>query len=245
MDISDEKWPAFSFAYQPIVDIAKGRISSFEALVRGPGAQPAKEVLNSVGSSARYMFDELLRCRAIELACQLGISCRLNLNLMAKGPVMSETAIESALEAADSVGFARDLITLEITESGIIDNVDWFTHCVKRYRKEGVRFAIDDFGKLYAGLNLLADFKPDSVKIDPSLIRDISTRNEKRATIAGIVSSCRALGIELVAEGVESHDEFETCFKTGINLFQGYLFARPGFEVLPVVNYPEVGQSVA
>lgn len=234
----NQQWPAFTFAYQPIVDVTEGKITSFEALVRGPSEQPAKDVLSNVSQSARYLFDELLRCRAIELACQLGINCRLNLNLLPKGPAMSETAIESALQAADEVGFDRKLVTLEITEPGIVDNVEWFAHCVARYRREGVRFAIDDFGKVYAGLNLIADFQPDCVKIDQVLIRDIKNSKAKRATLAGIVSCCKKLGVELVAEGVESNEEFEVCYDLGVSLFQGYLFAKPGFEILPTVSYP-------
>ena len=233
-------WPDFTFAYQPIVDVQAGKITSFEALVRGPENQHATAVLENVNQSARYLFDELLRCRAIELAHQLGINCRLNLNLMPKALAMLDTAIESALEAADEIGFGRDLITLEVTEADIIDNVDWFAHCVRRYRAEGVKFAIDDFGKVYAGFNLIASFMPDSIKVDHNLIRDIEQHKTQQSVVESLSLLCKNLDIDLVAEGVETQAEFDTCAKLGIKLFQGYLFSRPGFESLPTVDCDQV-----
>jgi len=231
-----KKWPEFTFAYQPIVDVNRGAITSFEALVRGVNNESADKVLQAVGQSARYMFDELLRCRAIELAQQLGINCRLNLNLMPRALSMLDSTIDAALQASDDVGFPRDLITLEVKENDIIDNVDWFSQYVRRYRSEGVKFAIDDFGKVYSGLNLLAVFKPDSVKVDHNLVRNIHQRPEHQWVLEATVDLCRKLAIDLVAEGVEIEREFETCAALGVSLFQGYLFCRPGFQHLPSLD---------
>jgi len=116
--------------------------------------------------------------------------------------------------------------------------VDGFIETINQYRSSGVSIAIDDFGSGYSGLNLLADFQPDSIKIDMTLVRNIHARGPRQAIVRGIVRTCRDLGIDIVTEGVETEGEFLWCADEGIELFQGFFFAKPGFEHLPVAFYP-------
>jgi len=90
-------------------------------------------------------------------------------------------------------------------------------------------FAIDDFGAGHAGLNLLAEFQPDLLKLDLRLVRNIERNGPKQAIVRGIRRTCTDLGIEIIAEGVESKDEYRWFRDEGVKLFQGYLFARPAF----------------
>ncbi len=85
-------------------------------------------------------------------------------------------------------------------------------------------------------LNLLAEFQPDIVKLDMGLIRDVDQHRVRRSIIGGIVATCRGLGCEILAEGVETAAEYRTLRGMGITLFQGYLFARQGLETLPPVD---------
>ena len=93
--------------------------------------------------------------------------------------------------------------------------------------------AIDDFGAGYAGLNLLAEFQPDIVKLDMALVRGIDTNLPRQAIIAGILGICRMLNVRVIGEGIETVGEMQTLRDLGVELMQGYLFARPAFEELP------------
>lgn len=231
-------WPDFTFAFQPIVNIKTQSIVSFEALVRGKNHDAAALVLGQICDADKYQFDEMLRVKAIPLAAKLGIGCNLNLNLLPGSLAVSDTAISSTLAAAKQAQIPTNQITLEITETEIINNVQWFTNVVNRYRSSGLHIAIDDFGSGYSGLNLLAEFQPDSIKIDMLLIRQIHKHGPRQAIVRGVLRTSRDLGIDVIAEGVESEAEFLWCAEEGIELFQGYFFAKPGFENLPVAFYP-------
>src|SRR5690606_22083928 len=90
--------------------------------------------------------------------------------------------------------------------------------------------AIDDFGEGYAGLSLLADFLPDYLKIDMNLVRNVHLDRAKKAILSGIISVAKELEITVIAEGVEPVDEYSYLRDKGIDLMQGFLFARPEIE---------------
>lgn len=230
--------PAFTFAFQPIVDVGCGEIVSFEALVRGPSGEPAWQVLSQVGPLDLHELDQQLRIEAIRLASVLGGPCHLNLNLMPRSLDLAPDAISSTLEMAERCGVPPEHITLEITEGEIIDDLRKFAEMVNAHRASGVHLAIDDFGAGYAGLNLLAEFQPDAIKLDMSLVRGIESRGPRQAIVRGIHRTCADLGIDVIAEGVESEAEYWWFREEGITLFQGYLFARPGLRQMPLAFYP-------
>lgn len=231
-------FPGFSFAFQPIVNIVSGTVVSFEALVRGPKNEPAFQVFQQVSEEDKYHFDEALRVQAIALAMRLGLTCNLNLNIYPHSVEVYPTAISSTLAMANRSGLAHSRITLEITETEITANILWFKDLVNEHRSSGLQVSIDDFGAGYAGLNLLADFQPDSVKIDMSIIRNINTQGPRQAIVRGLIRTCRDLGIDVVAEGVETEQECHWCFDEGIEFYQCYLFGKPGFEHFPLAFFP-------
>lgn len=232
-------WPDFSFAFQPIVNIRTGAIESYEALVRGLDGRSAGEVFSKISEADKYQFDEMLRISAIKLAGEMGIKCHLNLNFLPRSLSVSETAISSTLEAARSAGIPLTSIVIEITENEIIDNMAWFRENIVNYRPEGVNFSIDDFGAGYSGLNLLAAFQPESIKIDLSLVRDIDSNGPRQAIVRGIIRTCLDLGIDVIAEGVESNAECKWFFDEGVDRMQGYFLAKPGFKTLPIAIMPK------
>jgi EAL domain-containing protein (putative c-di-GMP-specific phosphodiesterase class I) len=108
---------------------------------------------------------------------------------------------------------------------------------VTEYKRLGFTTAIDDFGAGYSGLGLLVDFQPDLIKIDMKIVRDIDSNPPRQAVVRSIVALCRELRIRIVAEGVESLAEYAWLANAGIELFQGYYFARPAFEALPAIDF--------
>lgn len=226
-----------TFAFQPIVDVTQGKIESYEALVRGPAGESAVEILSKIDERSRYRFDQTCRTTAISLAARLGMTTKLNLNFMPNAVYRPELCIKSTLTAARSANFPAERIVFEFLETERISDPQHVRNILAEYRRLGFATAIDDFGAGYAGLGLLADFQPDLIKIDMKLVRDVDHSRVQQAIVGAIVTMCRQLGVRVVAEGVESFGEYHWLRQRGVELFQGYLFAKPGFESLPTVDF--------
>jgi blue light- and temperature-responsive anti-repressor len=231
--------PACTFAFQPIVNAQSRKVVAYEALVRGPQGESAATIINQLTPADLPRFDELCRSSAMRLASRLGIACDLNLNLVPQGFHADRDCLASTLDAAIQYNFFPERLVVEVTEGEVLGDQERFTELMDVYRGLGMRLAIDDFGSVYSGLNLLAEFQPDQIKLDKNLARGVANRVPRQAIVRGILQVCRDLGIELVAEGIETADEYLWFCDEGVELFQGYLFGRPGFELLPPVNLPE------
>ena len=172
------------------------------------------------------------------MAAELGRDTRLNLNFQPRSLAASSAVIEETLAIAHRHGFDNERVVLEVTENQVIDDQRRFADAINEFRAEGVMVAIDDFGAGYSGLNLLANFQPDLVKLDMELVRGIAHHGPRQAIVHAIHQACNDLGIDVIAEGVETLEEFYWFEDEGLTLFQGYLFARPGFEFLPALSFP-------
>lgn len=228
----------FSMAFQPIVDMRDRSLFAYEALVRGTDGSGAASILGRVNDNNRYAFDQACRVKAVELGSRLQMPCLLSINFLPNAVYNAATCIRATLEAARRFNFPTERIIFELTEGEELQDKDHLKDIIQEYHKHNFRTAIDDFGAGYAGLNLLAEFQPDIIKLDMALVRDIDTHKVRQAIVQGILGVCRALNIEVIAEGIESIGELRHLHGLGINLFQGYLFARPEFEQLPMVNWP-------
>ena len=230
----------FSFAFQPIVDTHAGVVYSHEALVRGLNNEPAYEVINRYPADRMAAFDAACRAKAIEVAARIGLHTHLNLNFLPSAASNPIVGLDSTIEAANRHSFPLDRIIVEATEGEVIGDHAKFAKTVNEYRRAGMRFAIDDFGAGYSGLNLLAEFQPDIVKLDMGLVRDIQSHGPRQAIVRAIAQVCVDLGIDFVVEGVETVDEFSWFNDLGVNLYQGYLFAKPMFEAMPPFHVPKL-----
>lgn len=229
----------FSMAFQPIVDMTERRVLGYEALARGLGGESAGAVMAQVNDSNLYRFDQTCRVKAITLAARLGIDGYVSINFLPNAVYRPELCIRTTLEAARRCDFPAERILFEITEVEKVRDKDHLRGIIEYYQKSGFRTALDDFGAGYAGLNMLAAFQPDIVKIDRELIENLDQSAVKRAIVRHLLALCRELDITPLAEGVETPGEYRVLRDFGVNLFQGYLFARPGFETLPAVSWPE------
>jgi EAL domain-containing protein (putative c-di-GMP-specific phosphodiesterase class I) len=237
MTFAEADIPAFTVAFQPIVDASTGQIYSQEALVRGQNGESAQALFLSMHPDILEHADRLFRKKAISLAGQQGITSLINLNVMPSALERSADILMEAIDVAQECGLQAEQLLLEITESEIIIDVATFADSIDELRRAGLKFAIDDFGAGYAGLNLLADFQPDVVKLDMKLVRNIESRGPRQAIVRGIARTCIDLGIDIIAEGVETEDEFDWFVGEGITLFQGYLVARPSIGKVSTTFY--------
>jgi EAL domain-containing protein (putative c-di-GMP-specific phosphodiesterase class I) len=226
----------FSFAFQPIVDSRMQRIVSYEALVRGPGGEPAGGIFSRLNSDNLYRFDQACRVRAIKLAAGLKLQTNLNINFLPNAVYDPHLCIRTTLAAAKEYGFPTERIVFEVVEAEQVKDHEKLAHIIEVYSEMGFLTAIDDFGAGYAGLNLLAEYQPHIIKLDRKLISDIDHNPVKQAIVRGIVQVCDELQVELLGEGVEKREEYRWLSDAGISLFQGYYFAKPGFEALPQVE---------
>ncbi len=224
---------ALKIAFQPIVDVQARQVFAYEALIRGAQGASAGEVIAAVRPDQLYTFDQTCRVLAIETAHRLGMDTHLSINFLPNAVYEPATCIRLTLAAARKVGFAPERLIFELTESEKMRDPDHALRIIKDYQQRGFLTAIDDFGAGYSGLNLLAQFQPHIVKLDMALTRDIDQDAVRRAIVGGVIGTCKSLGCEVVAEGVERREELHTLRDMGVTLFQGYLLARPGLETLP------------
>ncbi|MFZ3153489.1 EAL domain-containing protein [Pseudomonas sp.] len=227
-----------SMAFQPIINMNTGDIFAHEALVRGTAGESAGSLLSKLNADNLYPFDQACRITALEWAAKLQVPAMVSINFMPNAVYKPETCIRATLEAAQRFNFPLERIIFEVTEQEQVLDIDHLTSILRAYRKQGFMTAIDDFGAGYAGLNLLADFQPDLIKLDMQLIRNIDQDGVRQILVEAALQMCRKLNIRVIAEGIESLGELQALRDMGVELFQGYLLAKPGFESLPEVNYP-------
>ncbi|WP_435257641.1 EAL domain-containing protein [Thioclava sp. FR2] len=235
MAMNDCSLPEFDIAFQPIIDAGSGRIYSQEALVRGKRGETAQSLFLSIRADLLARADALFRHEAIRIAGMAGLDTHLNVSVMPSVLENSADAMHSTLEAAELYHVPGEQLLLQITESEIIVDPATFAKRSDDLRQAGLRLVIDDFGAGYAGLNLLADFQPEVVKLDPKLVRGIERHGPRQAIVRGIARTCSDLGIDIIAEGIETESEYFWFLDEGITLFQGALLARPTLGTLSKV----------
>lgn len=238
----------FSMAFQPILDTDAGEVWAYEALVRGTEGQGAASVLSGVDDTNRYSFDQACRVKAIETAAALNLPSKgalLSINFLPNAVYEPKACIRATLKAAERTDFPTDRLMFEITEGERLVDHAHLSNIIAAYRAMGFKTAIDDFGAGFSNLNLLARFQPDVIKLDMELIRDIDRDRVRASIVRNTLNVCWDIGAEVVAEGIETSAEYETLRDMGLRLFQGYLFARPGFETLPEPVWPYLAGKTA
>lgn len=217
----------FTMAFQPVVDVERGRIVAHEALVRGPDGEGAGQVLSQVDGDNLYRFDQACRVKAIELAADLGVDVRLNINFYPNAVYEPAACIRTTLATARRTGFPLDQITFEIVEGEEIVDNDHLRGIISEYREQGFLIALDDFASAHSGLARLVEMRPDIIKLDRRLTCDCDLDPSRLAVIASMVSLCDALDVQVVVEGIERIGEVEALRGVGARYMQGYYFARP------------------
>jgi len=230
---------SFTFAFQPIVDAENKSVYAYEALVRGPEGESAWSVLSQVNAKNRYSFDQICRVKAVKLAARLDMQAMLSINFMPNAVYNPEYCIRTTLAAAQAAKFDTRKIIFELIETEDLDSLDHLVNIIKSYQQMGFKTALDDFGTGYSRYNILIASPPDILKLDMDLIRDIHRVPNKQAVVAGIMTMMSQLGGKVLAEGVETEEEYFWLRSQGISLFQGYLFAKPGFQMLPEPYFPD------
>lgn len=225
------------FAFQPLVNLEGSRIFGYEALVRGRSGEPASSIIANVRPENLGYFDQACRSRAIQDAAELGISSSLFLNCTQINPDNLGLALSATRDQAELSGLSVQQVVLEFSSLVRLGNPRELANVRDRANACGFRVLADNFGTGEAGLKRLAVFQPEFIKLDREIINQVHASRRRQAMILGLVATCKALGTEVIATGVERAEEVEWLHEqAGINCFQGYYFARPQLQAKPVVD---------
>lgn len=231
-----------SMAFQPIVDISSRTIFAYEALVRGTEQESALDILGQVTPESRAAFDQSCRIKAMILAQQLGIAeqgALLSVNFMPGTDYSAADCFQRTVQAAEWTGFPLTSLMFEISEMESLKDTERLRAISAEYRRHGLTIALDDFGAGNSGLNLLADIEVQVLKLDGRLVRGINFQPRAEEIVRSTAAMAHRLGIQIVAECVETLAEVHILRDAGISLMQGYLFAAPTFESLPEIRWPK------
>jgi diguanylate cyclase (GGDEF)-like protein len=221
----------FELLYQPIVNLKTNRINSCEALIRWHHPKlgtvlpadfvPIAEETGLIVPIGEWAIHEATRQAAL-WPMSIGVSVNISNVQLQRGNLA--LTVFGALAASKLL---PGRLHLEITESLLIKSNDLTLSLLQQLRGLGVRIVLDDFGTGYSALNYLDRFPFDKVKVDRYFIKNLGKGNTNDAIIDAIVSICRNLNIDTVAEGVETEQQREHLMNSGIKEMQGYLYSRP------------------
>ncbi len=224
----------FSLVYQPKLDLKTERIISFEALVRWHSPKlgsvsplefvPLLERNGQIVEVGRWILETA--CRQLKVWQEAGRpDLRISVNVSARQLLLSDVATTVA-EVLAEAGLPAAALTLEITESMVIDNLQDGRKLLERLRSLGVRLAIDDFGTGYSSLTYLQNLPVDCLKLDKTMI-DTILEPKGAHVVRSTIALAHGLGLELIAEGVEEEAQLIALAGIECDLVQGYFVSRP------------------
>jgi EAL domain-containing protein (putative c-di-GMP-specific phosphodiesterase class I) len=224
----------FIVYYQPVVDLSTGAMVSAEALVRWQHPErglvlpaefiPLAEEIGLIMPIGAFALEEA--CRQLVHWQRIQPSMTVAVNLSVR-----------QMLAPDIAGVVKDVLTrtgappeslcLELTESVFMEDVEYFGATLAGLKAVGVQLSIDDFGTGYSALSYLKQFPVDAVKVDRAFVEGLGSNAHDTALVAAIVAMAEALGLEVIAEGVETYEQLVNLEKLHCQRAQGYYLARP------------------
>ncbi len=222
---------AVSTLFQPIINLNRRKIFGYEALSRGPSDSQLHSPITLFELAARSgrLFELELLCRELAMRQfqRLELAGNLFLNATPLSLLQPDHRSGKTLEKLREIGLDPQRVVIELTEQQPLDDYDLMRQATEHYRAMGFRIAIDDLGAGYAGLRMWAELRPDYVKIDRHFIQGIDEDRVKQEFVRSIIDISQGLNCEIIAEGIETEAEYRTVFAMGIEMGQGYYFARP------------------
>jgi diguanylate cyclase (GGDEF)-like protein/PAS domain S-box-containing protein len=224
----------FALVYQPKQDIASGRLTGFEALLRWHGphgtVSPAEfiPVLEDTGLilpvGAWVIRSACAQVRAWRDAGMPPVPVAINLSAR---QFQQENLVELILAGASDAGIDPSALEFELTESMLMSDPAEAESVLLRLKAAGIGLSIDDFGTGYSSLSYLKRFPLDALKIDRAFVRDLPADSEDLAITCAVIALAHSLGLRVIAEGVENAAQLASLRANGCDEIQGYLYGRP------------------
>jgi len=219
----------FRLYYQPLVNLASGKVSCFEALMRwrhpergmiSPGEFiPVAEEIGLIVPLGEWALRQAC-ADAMRWPAEVGVSVNLSPIQFAKGNLVS-----TVMNALATSGLPASRLELEVTESVVLERSDRNIEILGQLRELGVRISIDDFGTGYSGIGYLRSFQFDKIKIDQSFVRDLNEDHGSLAIVRAVIGLGISFGITTTAEGVETEEQMRRLRQEGCVEAQGYLYS--------------------
>ncbi|HEX4945115.1 MAG TPA: EAL domain-containing protein, partial [Blastocatellia bacterium] len=227
----------FCLHYQPVISLVSGKLAGFEALVRWqhPDGRmippsdfiPIAEETGLIIPLGEWVLREATRQMQAWLEqFALPQSLTVSVNLSSK-QFADASLSEKIMRILAETGLAPHCLKLELTESVVMERIETTSAMLKQLRQLGIQLSIDDFGTGYSSLSYLARLPLDTLKIDRSFVNQMRENEENAEVVKAIIMLARALGLEVVAEGVETLEQFRQLQMLQCGYAQGYLFSRP------------------
>lgn len=220
--------------FQRIVHVGDtSRVFAHEALLRGKGrdGEPLSplSILQRAREAGLLQQIDLAACRcAIREAAHLPPSVTVFVNFSPAMMDDAEACLRTTLAAIEAAGLGPERFVFEVIEADRIQDPDVLKDVLDRYRRDGFRVALDDLGAGWSTLNLVHQLRPDFIKLDRDLIREVHRDRVKDLIASKLLEIGRGLGIQTIVEGVENPQELDWARARGADYVQGYLIARPG-----------------
>ena len=225
----------FELWFQPKIAVFSARIVGAEALIRWRNSDgsltspydfiPFAEETGLIVPIGKWVLQEACRVNSVwQKAGLRPIPVSVNISAI---QIERDDLVDTVVRVLEQTGLAPHYLELEITESALMTDVQQSIDTLQRLRELGVKCAIDDFGTGYSSLAHLKRFSVDTLKIDRSFIRDISTDRHNAGIVQAVISLAHTLGLTVVAEGVETAEEYRHLGARGCDQIQGYYTGRP------------------
>ena len=220
------------FAFQPIVNTYSGKTYAVEALIRNTnklGFESIQDFFDELNNKQiLFPIDILLRKKAIEKFKEIEAkNLKLFYNIDNRILTMPDFKVGETSKILKDVSLKEDTICFEITEHHSFDDENLLKKIIQIYKKHNFNIAIDDFGTGISGLHLLYIAEANFIKLDRFFINKINSDSKKRLFCSSIVEMAHIMGIKVIAEGIETIEEYYTCKDIKADYVQGYLIAKP------------------
>lgn len=218
--------------FQPIIAVADHSIYAYECLARGVLADgsymhPARMFDTANKTGMLFNLDRQCREAAIKTAAVKNINKNIFVNFMPSSIYNPEFCLRDTVHWANQLEFDPASIVFEVVETEKVDSIDHLVHILSYYKEKGFRTALDDVGSGFSSLNLFAHLQPDIIKLDMELVRDVHRSEVKQSVARALLAMSRDAGCKILAEGIESQEEYAWFKALGVDYAQGYYFGRP------------------
>ncbi|HEX4384933.1 MAG TPA: EAL domain-containing protein [Myxococcales bacterium] len=221
--------------YQPIVNLATSRVAGFEALVRWQHQKrgmvppvefiPMAEETGIISALGRWVLEEACRqMKALHVLHPRAQLPSLSVNISGR-QILQPDLVEQVAEILETTGLDPRLLRLELTESVLVENEAAASRCLIGLRQLGLKLVIDDFGTGFSSLSYLHRMPIDTIKIDASFVRTMAVDEKNRRIVETILSLGKNLGVEVIAEGVETQAQADALQRLGCSFVQGFLYS--------------------
>ena len=243
---------ALFLAYQPIFDISSGRMHGVEALVRWrrqDGSLVPPDLFIPIAEQSHLIveIDQWVMaqaCRDLATLRQAGFAgLKVHVN-MAATEFANSALPENLRQLTASLGIDPSSISLELTEGMLMKHPEQVVRVMHDLRKLGFEISLDDFGMGHSSLSMLKNLPISSMKVDRSFVRDLPTQARDRAIVNTIVDLGQHMGLDVIAEGVETQPQLDVLRQTGCTLIQGFLLSRPLSLQDLLLRFPEGKRTV-